>query len=749
MNIKRVLIIVINILTVFAVLVSQKGSCSEMIYAKASNFSLEMNQKTKSITLKTNQTYEYNIYNRDNSVLQSGTCKSKVEIKNVIQSRVYGFELLEKKKLAYKGTFYVTKKDKVVVEHNTKEQIKKRCKTVSVNKTTKLRITKDTELLYLKFVPRQNGYYNIKVKGKINTIEKIYTTDFNYISPESSNQTKSTVRYEFLKGKSYYIIVPNYKRVSGVCNVYITFHRKTYTLQEPQNIMLNEILPTQHNIINKNSWYRFIPSKTGSYKIYSTGSANTKATLYSKGCSTILDTNKNFLNSKNFSIAKTLLKGEEYLICTTATTNQKYEVGIMNISEPNDPLFHNQWGILNANTSYDINLLPALEYTQGAGVKIGIADSGLDVSHKEFNNNRGLLLGYNFIHDSKDLLPETELSSTVSAKFGHGTHTFGIIAAEMNNSEGICGVASDAEVIPLKVLGKRLKDESNCIGSVAAFIKSIEYAQANDIKIMNCSFGGSVPSQAEKDAMSQSDILFIISAGNNGFDLSTKPMYPASYKLDNSIVVASIGIDATISDSSNFGNACDIAAPGENIYCTFQDNEYGQESGTSFAAPFVSGVAGLMLSVNKNLSAIQIKDIITNTDNITKIDTLNGKVRSGGIINAYKCVTESFNYNSEVECFVQSNSKELYCDETQFVTLFPKENRTNQIIVKVSNKDSINSLVNEYNKSSLINSIRVVDELPSIDSYLIEVENKQFLQSVINYLLNHKEVIYAEFNYTR
>ena len=128
-------------------------------------------------------------------------------------------------------------------------------------------------------------------------------------------------------------------------------------------------------------------------------------------------------------------------------------------------------------------------------------------------------------------------------------------------------------------------------------------------------------------------MLFISAAGNNG---TTSPMYPASFNLPNVLSVAATDSKGQLASFSNYGSNIKVAAPGVDILSTFPQNTYSKLSGTSMAAPFVSGVASLVLSQNGGYSANQVGTVIEQS--VTVMPSLNGKVKTGGTVNAYKAL---------------------------------------------------------------------------------------------------------------
>jgi subtilisin family serine protease len=138
-------------------------------------------------------------------------------------------------------------------------------------------------------------------------------------------------------------------------------------------------------------------------------------------------------------------------------------------------------------------------------------------------------------------------------------------------------------------------------------------------------------------------MLFVVSCGNGGisglgYSTDTYPVYPASFPYDNIISVANLLFDGSLSKDSNYGaNSVDIAAPGSYILSTIPGNTYGFMSGTSMAAPMVTGAAAMVYSYRQDISLSEVKNIILNSSR--KLDSLTGKMVSGGLLDAYGALT--------------------------------------------------------------------------------------------------------------
>ncbi len=220
-----------------------------------------------------------------------------------------------------------------------------------------------------------------------------------------------------------------------------------------------------------------------------------------------------------------------------------------------------------------------------------------------FNNDSSIChYEYNETHDA--------YLNASSDNDNHGTHCAGIIAASANNSIGIAGVASigDIRLMSLKVYGG-----SECSGSVADAIKAIRYADRMGAEVCNISWGFYNYSSSLYTAIARSNMLFVCAAGNDGSNNDEKPIYPASYNLPNVISVAYLDENGAISSGSNRGAASvDTAAPAKDVFSTVVGS-YSSMSGSSMAAPQVTGIAALLYTLGKGMFASNVKDIILNS----------------------------------------------------------------------------------------------------------------------------------------
>ena len=325
----------------------------------------------------------------------------------------------------------------------------------------------------------------------------------------------------------------------------------------------------------------------------------------------------------------------------------------LNEAQPNDPMFGEQWALSNSGqnggkANADLSALKAWLKTQGSEeVVVAVLDSGVDYTHVDLISNIWLrpdnvpqykdnelgtfndLRGFNAVENLGDPMDDN----------GHGTHCAGIIGAEGNNEEGISGINWKVQIMPLKFLGR------GGFGSTKDAIEAINYAidrkrNGVNLRVISASWGSTAYSKALEDAIraaGEEGILFVAAAGNNSTDNDKRPHYPSNYNLPNVISVAALDRSDNLASFSNFGiKTVHIAAPGREILSTWLNDQYREASGTSMATPYVSGVAALILASESKLSVEKLRERVLKS--VDKLDSLNGKVESGGRLNAAKAL---------------------------------------------------------------------------------------------------------------
>lgn len=355
------------------------------------------------------------------------------------------------------------------------------------------------------------------------------------------------------------------------------------------------------------------------------------------------------------------------LSTSKAKAKLSFEVNVMSVQPnflyypdgaiTNDPYAGIEWGLDNqgqeilgiaGTPDIDIDAPEAWKLMPHSPdeVIVAVIDTGVDISHpdlqgsiwmneaevngqKNFDDDGNGYIddfnGWNFFHRDNDVFTNAKAD-------GHGTHVSGTIAAQTNNGLGVAGVAQNVKIMVLKFIGING-------GSTADAILAVKYAKDNGADIANNSWGGGGYDQALKDAIEDFGRPFIAAAGNEALDNDLKAHYPSSYASSNIISVASVDNTGLMSDFSNYGiTSVDVAAPGGYIASTYPGSSYAWMSGTSMATPHVSGIVALMLGAKPGLSALQVKEIILKSASGNKLPTLEGKILTGGLVNAETAV---------------------------------------------------------------------------------------------------------------
>ncbi len=253
-----------------------------------------------------------------------------------------------------------------------------------------------------------------------------------------------------------------------------------------------------------------------------------------------------------------------------------------------EPLAPRQW---NLNM---VGAPAAWAVTQGAGVKVAVIDTGVDETHRD-------LVGR--------VLPEIDLLPAVTplpAEKSHGTRVASLIAASINQY-GMAGVAPQASILPVAAL------DPSGIGDSSTVARAIIAATNAGARVINLSLGGPdrdrVLDQACRYAFNHGAV--VVAAGGNSFLEGNRVQYPAASP--NVVAVAAEDATGNPAGFSNTGSYIDLAAPGENVLAAVPVNTFDVESGTSFAAPHVSGALALAIAANPRLTAAQLRSIITLT----------------------------------------------------------------------------------------------------------------------------------------
>ncbi len=299
------------------------------------------------------------------------------------------------------------------------------------------------------------------------------------------------------------------------------------------------------------------------------------------------------------------------------------------LDEPNDPFLDDQYALLM------MQLFDAWQITTGdSSITVAIIDTGIDTAHPEFAG-RLSPLSYNAHTDEVGL-------EHVEDDHGHGTFVAGVLAANKNNDQGIAGIAQHVELMIIKA-----NIENEEFFESDALIRAVDYAVANGADIINMSLGSE--SLGQNDAMRDALIaardagVFVVAAAGN--DATNNPFYPAAFP--TTVSVSSVDEFGALSSFSNFGETIDIAAPGTGILSTTPDDAYATGSGTSFAAPHVSGIIALMLS---HFDGLDYEDVLRRLYDGASDDEPESQF-GAGIVNAYMSLRYAIDFVVDDEAY--------------------------------------------------------------------------------------------------
>jgi thermitase len=251
---------------------------------------------------------------------------------------------------------------------------------------------------------------------------------------------------------------------------------------------------------------------------------------------------------------------------------------------PNDPMLGNQWGLISTR------FRGAWSDANGGTAKVAIVDSGVNSKHPDIGR----------IIAQRDFV---EGDSVADDDNGHGTHVTGIAGALTDNGKGVAGGCFECELLIAKVMGP--------IGFTtdSRIVEGINWSVNHGADVVNLSLGGSGDSSVLRMAVNRAysqGAVMVAAAGNEGTNV---PQYPAAYS--KVIAVSATTTDGRLARFSNRGDWVDLAAPGTDILSTSKSGGYQRRSGTSMAAPFVSGLAGLLAS--RGMSADSIRQRMQTT----------------------------------------------------------------------------------------------------------------------------------------
>ena len=325
---------------------------------------------------------------------------------------------------------------------------------------------------------------------------------------------------------------------------------------------------------------------------------------------------------------------------------------------PDDSSFSDLWGMNNTGQAggvvdADIDAPEAWDISTGShDVILGVIDTGVDHTHPDLManiwTNPAEIAGDGIDNDGNGFIDDMHGINAITSAGdpmddnGHGSHVSGTIGATGNNGLGVVGVNHSVSIIGCKFL------DSAGSGSLADALTCIDYFvdlknSGVNIRATNNSWGGGGFSQALSDAITTSEeanILFVAAAGNDAYDNDVQNSYPSGYPHDSVLAVASTTRTDSMSSFSQWGlTTVDLGAPGSSILSTVPGGGYASYSGTSMATPHVVGAAALAWSVNPELSAIEMKELLMSSGD--ENSALAGKTVSGKRLNVKNALDDA------------------------------------------------------------------------------------------------------------
>jgi subtilisin family serine protease len=311
---------------------------------------------------------------------------------------------------------------------------------------------------------------------------------------------------------------------------------------------------------------------------------------------------------------------------------------------PSDTAFQNGtlWGLqrISAASAWDIT-------TGSTNIIVAVVDSGIRHTHQDLAaqmwRNPGEIAGNGTDDDGDGIVDNVyglnaiNNSGNTSDDDNHGTHVSGTIGAAANNAGALVGVCWKVRLMACKFI------DATGNGYTSDAVECLDFAVANGARVINCSWGGGDYSQALFNSLSaarSAGVLVVVAAGNDGFNNDALPTYPASYNLDNIVVVAALNQSDGLASFSNYGStSVDLAAPGVGIYSSIaaSDAAYDTYQGTSMAAPHVAGVAALLLAQTPGISLAALRQrLLSSTVTLT---SLSGRCVTGGRVDAFQALS--------------------------------------------------------------------------------------------------------------
>lgn len=306
---------------------------------------------------------------------------------------------------------------------------------------------------------------------------------------------------------------------------------------------------------------------------------------------------------------------------------------------PDDPLYPRLYGL------HRIGAPDAWQYTRGTNtVVIAVFDTGVDYTHPELApnmwHNPEEIPGNRIDDDRNGFIDDVYGANVVDGSGdpmdsqGHGTHVAGTIAAAGNNHLGVVGVNWNVLILAVRVARNHDGAFTGDLVRGLDYLTALKRRGVNLVAV-NHSWGGPWPGAALSEAfarLSAAGVINVIAAGNARNDHARVPSFPSEFNFPGILSVAATGPGDHLTSFTEFSRyTVDVAAPGLDVWSTLPRQRYGAWSGTSMAAPHVTGAIGLLYALRPDLQPEEVRRLLMATvDPLPDFDR--NRVRSGGRI---------------------------------------------------------------------------------------------------------------------
>ena len=509
---------------------------------------------------------------------------------------------------------------------------------------------------YYRFSLTQSSELELSLTGLADDADvQLLDSSGNPLMVSSSYWTsEASINAQLLAGDYYIRVYPSYSSDNTDYNLTVSATAVTdagNTLNDARDITITEETTTYSDwvgVTDPYDYYRFSLADNKNFSLSLTGlSDNADVQILDSSGAVIAESDEYGTTSENLQVQ--LLAGTYYIgvYPSYSSDNTAYNLSVSASTIPVVPGYSiiDGFGLVNAASAvaqaigqtpfadvpnlggndWGADLINAPEVWSegftGQGVVVAVLDTGVDYNHSDLSanifTNSGEIAGDGIDNDNNGYIDDfygwnfdSNNNNTLDVH-SHGTHVAGTIAA-LNNGFGVTGIAHNAQIMPVKVLG----DDGS--GSYESVANGIRYAADNGAQVINMSLGGDTDNSLLRSAVeyaASKGVIVVMAAGNDG-DSTTMGHYPAAYATDWGIAVGAVDQNSSMAYFSNRSGIFPltyVTAPGVSVYSTVPNNSYDSKSGTSMATPHVAGVVALMLSANPELTESEVYEILTST----------------------------------------------------------------------------------------------------------------------------------------